>query len=176
MFKRIFLWAKGLDKRLKFLFVGGLNTILGYGVYLAVLLSFGINLKLSIGQDKIFVVILANVLSTVLGVINSYFWNKYFTFESKEKTIIEKVKFVSVYAVATGLDTGLKALLNKYTNLNQYLIAALGILIVIFISYFGQRYFVFNKAVMKNEKIKNEEKVKAQKAKKSKNIKEEMIT
>lgn len=170
LIKRVFLRAKRLDKKLKFLFVGGLNTILGYSIYLTVLLSFGINLRQSIGQDKMFVIILANILSTVIGVINSYFWNKYFTFESKEKTVTEKIKFIGVYAVATGFDTGLKALLNNYTNLNQYLIAALGILVVIIISYSGQRFFVFRKAVAENERVKTEE------GKIKEPIKEEVIT
>lgn len=153
--KKVFLWAKGLDRKLKFLFVGGLNTILGMGVYFIVLLSFGLKLNEQ-NADKILIKALATVVSATVGIINSYFWNKYFTFENKEKNLSEKIKFVSVYIVATLLDVGVKAAFSNVKSLNEYLIALIGVLVVVTTTYLSQRYFVFRKTIKNNEKIRIE--------------------
>ena len=37
MIKKAYAWAKSLDKRIKFIFVGTLNTLIGYGINALVL-------------------------------------------------------------------------------------------------------------------------------------------
>ena len=54
-------------EQIRFLFVGGLNTIVGYGTY-ALLIMMNLNY------------LLANTISTIVGVIHSYIWNRNFTF------------------------------------------------------------------------------------------------
>ena len=73
----------------RFLFVGGLNTLVGYGVY-AILLFLHFNY------------LVANSISTVIGVLHSYLWNRFFTFKSKEKAGKEFMKFISVYVEVGG--------------------------------------------------------------------------
>ena len=65
-------------QEIRFLFVGGLNTIVGYGIY-AILIFLNINYLLS------------NTISTILGVLHSYLWNRFFTFKSKEKASKESL-------------------------------------------------------------------------------------
>ena len=72
---------------IRFLFVGGLNTIVGYGVY-ALLLCLNVNY------------LVANTVSTIVGIAHSYLWNRFFTFKSKDKALGEITKFVSVYFIS----------------------------------------------------------------------------
>ena len=171
LLKRLFNWMKGLDKKLKFLFVGGLNTVLGLGVYYIVLLSLGVNL--SEKDANILEITFATILSTIIGVVNSYFWNKNFTFESREKNFWEKVRFVIVYAVATLLDVGIKALLRYYTDLNEYIIPLITVVVVMITTYLGQRFFVFRKAIEENESLKKNEEKSINQEEKQKLISEE---
>ena len=171
LLKRLFNWAKGLDKKLKFLFVGGLNTVLGLGVYYIVLLSLGVDLSQS-NTNIILERTFATILSTLVGVVNSYFWNKNFTFESREKNFGEKVRFIIVYAVATLLDLGIKTGLG-YTNLNEYVIPLITVIAVMITTYLGQRFFVFRKAIEKNESLKKNEEKSINQEEKQKLISEE---
>jgi len=41
----------------------------------------------------------AQFISKLVGVTNSYFWNKYFTFKQPRQSASELAKFASVYAV-----------------------------------------------------------------------------
>jgi len=63
----------------RFLFVGGLNTLVGYGIY-ALLLFFQVNY------------LIANTISTIIGIGHSYLWNRFYTFKSKEKASKEILK------------------------------------------------------------------------------------
>ena len=74
-------------KEFRFLLVGILNTLVGYGLY-ALFLSLHINY------------LIANTMSTILGIIHSYLWNRFFTFKSKEKASKEIVKFFFVYLIS----------------------------------------------------------------------------
>jgi len=145
--KKLYQWAKGLDYRLKFLFVGALNTAVGFISYLLILLCWNIKPWYSVilhsNTAPLVAVFVATFISQILGLINSYFWNKFFTFESKKKSKIETVKFVSVYAFAFGMDYLLKWILTGKVGLSQILIAIISTLVTMMISFFGMKFFVF---------------------------------
>lgn len=141
--RRLFNWLKSWDYRIKFLMVGCLNTAVGLGSYWLVLLLFGVNLT----QKEIAVlpIVIATIISQVLGLINSYCWNKFFTFESKVKSKIETIKFVALYLFVFIIEYVLKLGLNKVPNFNQIIIAIITIIMTTTLSFIGQRYFVFRK-------------------------------
>jgi putative flippase GtrA len=121
------------DKRIRFVFVGGINTAVGFG-FNVLFLALGMRVEV------------AQTLATVLGVINSYFWNKYFTFKSPKKSFAEIVRFVSVYLVSYLASLGINVLLYYHFGVNKYLSAFLCIFVTTLVSYFGHNFFSFKQA------------------------------
>ncbi|MBP3461171.1 MAG: GtrA family protein [Bacilli bacterium] len=124
-------------QQIRFLFVGGLNTIVGYGSF-ALLLLTGMNY------------LLANTISYIIGVIHSYIWNRKFTFKSKNKSILELIKFVSVYVVNYLIGLGSLYILVDILKIDKYLAGALNLVITTLISWFGHKYFSFRQKGEKN--------------------------
>lgn len=127
------------DKRLRFLFVGGLNTAVGYGFY-----AFFIFIMLN--------PYVATTFSTILGVINSYFWNKYFTFRKPKKSISEVFRFILVYLICYIANLGLVYMFVDLWGMNSYLSGAICLLITTLISYFGHNLFSFRDSKDKGAK------------------------
>lgn len=117
-------------QQIRFLFVGGLNTIVGYGSF-ALLIFFGLNY------------LIANTISYIIGVIHSYLWNKNFTFKSKNKSISEVIRFIFVYIVNYLIGLGVLYILVDKIGLDKYLAGALNLIITTLISWFGHKYFSF---------------------------------
>lgn len=132
---------------IRFLFVGGLNTIVGYGVY-ALLLYLGINY------------LIANTISTIIGIIHSYLWNRFFTFKSKNKALKEITKFVSVYIVSYLIGTCTLFIFKDKLNISPYIAGLINLVITTLVSYFGHKYISFRNdrdggSMKILEKIKN---------------------
>ena len=118
------------DRRVRFLFVGCLNTVVGTGFDM--LFRFlGVHYALS------------SALGTVIGTIHSYFWNKYFTYSQKKKSFAEAVRFVLVYALIYGLSVLLQYVLIDRNGMNKYLAGILSTFVTTLVSYFGHTYFTF---------------------------------
>lgn len=124
-----------IDKRfLKFIFVGILNTIVGYGSYIFLLL-FGVNY------------IIANTLSTIIGVSCSYLLNKKITFNDSKTNKKTPFKFVSVYLVSYVVGTFNLALLVSHFGVDKYIAGFMNLFITTLISWFGHKYFSFKENV-----------------------------
>ena len=130
------------DKRVRFLFVGGLNTAVGVGVEYLVYFLFGEPLidRESISPE---VIAIASVIAQVVGTFHSYLWNKFFTFRSKKKSLVEFVKFITVYLVSFGINYGLKMLFNNVWKVPMIATVIITLLISTLVSYFGHNFFSF---------------------------------
>lgn len=117
---------------IRFLFVGVLNTVFGYGIY-ALLVFLGIQY------------LVANTISTVLGVIHSYLWNRFFTFKSKNKALKEIFKFISVYIISYLIGMLTLMIFVKKIGISEYVAGVINLFITTMISYFGHKYFSFAK-------------------------------
>lgn len=113
----------------KFVLVGILNTIVGYGAFYIL-------------SNYVYYLI-ALVISHIIGVINSYIWNKYWVFKVKSLNIVEFLKFNVVYlfvfiinAIALFVCV---SILYIDPKIGQLIILPL----VTITSYFGQKYFSF---------------------------------
>ena len=116
-------------KEIRFLLVGGMNTAIGYT-----------------GQVLLSLVIpytAAYTIMYVFGIINSFFWNKYFTFKSKGHFGREAVRFVLVYLVAYSVGLGILHLQIEILGIKTYIAFAINLLFTTLISWFGHRYFSF---------------------------------
>ncbi|MDE6597502.1 MAG: glycosyltransferase [Clostridia bacterium] len=132
------------DQRIRFLFVGALNTAVGYGVdagFTALFLKLGISTAVAIAAG--------GAIGTVIGTIHSYLWNKFFTFQSKKKSFWEIVRFVLVYAVQYGISFGMNLGLSKVIS-NPWIYKLITICVTTVISWFGHKYFSFRQ---KKEKV-----------------------
>lgn len=124
-------------KFIRFIFVGVLNTIIGYGTY-AIFVFFGM------------LYLYASILSSVLGVINSFFWNKFFTFKSRKKSISEVIKFIIVYLITLGLGTGFLYILVDKLGMNEYIAGLLNLVMNIIFGWVGHSLFSFKEKIDKS--------------------------
>ena len=120
------------DKKVRFLFVGILNTIFGYAVY-----ALFIYLKMHY--------FLAQLLSSILAIAHSYLWNKYFTFRSPGRSASEIIRFVSVYAVSYLLNMGILFVSIEYFKWNAYFAGFICLFVTTVISYVGHKNISFRR-------------------------------
>lgn len=124
---------------IKFLMVGVINTLVGTGVMFVFYNLFGLSYWISSASNYI------------VGSIVSYFLNKYFTFQNKEKSWRQLLKFVVnisiCYLVAYGMAKPIVAYIlsgqTKKVQDNISMLVGMGLFVVL--NYFGQRLFVFKK-------------------------------
>lgn len=114
----------------RFLTVGVLNTIVGYGSY-SVLLAVK------------FHYLTAMITSHIIGMIHSYFWNKHWTFKKKAKSSGEKIRFITVYGIVLFSNAALLILLVDYLKLSAYLGGFLAMILVTVISFIGHKFWSF---------------------------------
>lgn len=144
--KKLFLWMKSWDRKLKFVFVGGLNTAVGISIELIIYLIMGLPFSLSTKELATpLQILLATVISYTIGTIHSYLWNKYFTFESKEKSLGEVFRFISVYVVQLGANYLLKLFFVQVCEINTYVAMVLTLFVTTIMSYVGHTTFSFRK-------------------------------
>lgn len=90
-----------LRQVIKFGMVGFLNTVVDWGLYW--LLTRGVPILQNAP-------VAAKAISYTGGVINSYFWNRNFTFRSTKKSFASFILFFSINLVAVGVNSGMMAL------------------------------------------------------------------
>ena len=125
---------------LKFLAVGVVNTLVGTGLMFVLYNIFSVNYWVSSASNYI------------VGSIVSYFLNKYFTFQNKERSARQIVRFVInitlCYLVAYGLaKPAISFVLSGMSEKVQGNCSMLvGMCLFVALNYLGQRFFVFKKA------------------------------
>lgn len=123
----------------KFILVGIANTVVGTAVMFLAYNVFHLSYWIS------------SAANYVVGSICSYFLNKYFTFQNKDKSPIVILKFVVnitiCYLIAYG---GAKKLIlfllsgcSKEWQDNVAMVCGMGLFVIL--NYFGQRFFAFKK-------------------------------
>ena len=123
----------------KFILVGIINTVVGTAVMFIAYNVFHLSYWVS------------SAAYYVVGSVCSYFLNKYFTFQNKEKSPIILLKFVVnitvCYLIAYGGAKKLILLLlsgfSKQWQDNVAMVCGMGLFVIL--NYFGQRFFAFKK-------------------------------
>lgn len=159
------------DKRVRFLFVGVLNTIVGYGVTMLVQIILGIDIFDTDTSVEGYTVklMIANLTGQIIGMIHSYFWNKYFTFRSTSKSAGEIVRFIIVSAAQYGVNVGLESLL---TNVFAWSILAAKPVQIVFstlVGYIGNNFFSFKAQTADEESKRIAEEIKEEVSQKDNN-------
>ena len=122
---------------IKFLIVGVINTLVGTGVMFVLYNFFSVSHWIS------------SAANYVVGSIVSYFLNKYFTFQNKEKSLKQMIRFIvniaacylAAYGAAKPLISWLLSDMNEKFQGNAAMLAGMCLFVVL--NYFGQRWFVF---------------------------------
>ena len=129
---------KLIDKTtFKFLIVGVINTLVGTSVMFLAYNFLGLGYWIS------------SAANYIIGSMVSYFLNKYFTFQNKEKSVGQIVKFVfniSVcYLIAYGVAKPfVHMLLNGFSvTIRDNGAMLMGMCLFVGLNYLGQRFFVF---------------------------------
>ena len=123
----------------KFILVGIINTVVGTAVMFIAYNVFHLSYWVS------------SAANYVVGSVCSYFLNKYFTFQNKEKSSVILLKFVVnitvCYLIAYGGAKKLILLLlsgfSKQWQDNVAMVCGMGLFVIL--NYFGQRFFAFKK-------------------------------
>jgi len=97
-----------MEKLLKFGLVGVVNTLISIGCYI---------LFVKLGMHYI----VANIISYLIGLVNSYYWNKKWVFKNKENHLSVFAKFVIVNLVVLSFNTLCLFLFVHKWGFNQYL-------------------------------------------------------
>ena len=130
------------QKLLRFILVGIVNTLVGTGLMFILYNIFSVNYWISSASNYI------------VGSIVSYFLNKYFTFQNKEKSWRQILSFVIniticyliAYGAAKPVVSWIFSGFNEKIQGNLSMLA--GMCLFVAMNYLGQRLFVFRK---KNE-------------------------
>ncbi|NOW87144.1 putative flippase GtrA [Clostridium beijerinckii] len=124
-------------KIIKFLIVGGINTLIGVGVMLVFYNIFGFNYWIS------------SVANYIVGSIISYLLNKYWTFKNKNKSFKIIIKFIINVLICYLLAYGIAkpfvkiALSGVRERVQENVAMLIGMILFTILNYFGQRFFAF---------------------------------
>jgi len=116
----------------KFAAVGTLNTLIDLGILNLLILIFGVSAGLSFSAFK--------AVSFVFATTNSYFWNKFWTFESATKTSVKEYgHFFLLTLVGTLINVSVASfIVNGITTpagVSPNLWANIGALLAVFVSF-----------------------------------------
>ena len=117
-------------KEVRFIVVGGVNTLVGYGVFAAAIFT----------HAHYFV---AQICSTVVGMTCSYLLNKYFTFRQPGRSGGEILRFVLVYLASYLVNLLILWWLVGRLGMNAYVVGGITILVTALVSYVGHNWFTF---------------------------------
>jgi len=117
---------------IKFGIVGFSSTVIDWSIYLGLTRFFG------------FYYILAKVLSFIVAIINSYTWNRRWTFRSNEPRKMQQfTKFLVVAGVGLGLNTLIMAIVVEKLHLSDIYGLALATALVTFWNFTINKLWVF---------------------------------
>lgn len=146
------LWK---DKRVRYLFVGCLNTVVGVGITYLVYVLCGYSL---FEPDSIpsSIKFAATLSGQVVGGIHSYLWNKFFTFRSRKKSVGEIVRFAIVCLAQYAANYLLTLLLSAFIPY-AWLYTVVVTAICMVVSYLGHNFFSFGGGKKETEEGGKEE-------------------
>lgn len=137
---------KLISQFIRFVIIGGMNTGIDFLVLNLLMWWTGIY------EGKM--IILLNTMSFSAAVINSYFWNKHWTFKDKDESDIgEFSQFVAITLVGLIINTGMVYLITTYMDplfglkkelwANLAKVAATGLSLIW--NFIGYKFIVFKK-------------------------------
>jgi putative flippase GtrA len=130
------------DERVRFLIVGGINTVVGYAIFAVLQLTVGHRIGGAAGY------LLSLYGSYVLAIGLAFVLHRRFTFKvvSSGSKVLEFLRFSSVYVVSLAINTALLPALVELAGIPPLVAQALSVIVTTLVSYFGHRFFSFRKS------------------------------
>lgn len=126
------------NKFIRFIFVGGLNTAFGMGLY-CLLIFIGLQYTV------------ATLIAHILGVFFNFFTTGKFVFNNTDKKLV--FRFCIAYTVTYFINIGINKSTQVYIGLNSYCAGICATILTALCSFVIMKYFVFvTKTTKKNEK------------------------
>jgi putative flippase GtrA len=116
---------------IKFLGIGVLNTIVGYGSFF-ILVTY-LNYQVAL------------LCAHLIGVTNSYFWNKLWVFKTKNLSIVEFLRFNVIYAFVYATNAVALYISVELLKIDPRPAQLILLPVVTLISFFGQKLWTFKK-------------------------------
>ena len=135
---RVTLAALVADERVRFLVVGGINTVVGYILFAL--------LQITAGHVIGYIGSLYG--SYLLAVTLAFVLHRRFTFrvEGTGNRLVDFLRFASVYVVSLAANTLALPLLVELAHLDPLVAQAISVVVTTVVSYFGHKYFSFRRS------------------------------
>jgi putative flippase GtrA len=130
------------DQRTAFLVVGGINTIVGFGIFVACSESVGHFVDHRFGKVAGTLVTLG--VAHVLALLFGFVMHRRFVFRVRGHVLRDLVRFESVYLTALGINAVALPVLVEL-GLDRILAAAIMVAANTLVSYLGHRHFSFRR-------------------------------
>lgn len=124
-------------KRLRFLVIGGLNTLVGLSIYPVLYLSLH---PVGLGYIQTL------VLSQIFCITFSFVTNKFFVFQTKGNLKAEYLKFISFHGLYFLLNLAILPLLVQGLNMSPIIAQTLFSVALIVTSYFWHNLITFSRS------------------------------
>lgn len=122
---------------IKFCFVGTISTLIDVGTYTL------LTRALPFFREYY---LIANVISFIVALINSYTLNRKFTFRNKHKKVgVQFTKYITVYTIGLGLSTLILYIFVDIIGLYDLLAKVLTVGIVLFWNFVGSKFLIFDR-------------------------------
>lgn len=132
LYLRLYKWWMTWPQKLRFLLVGGYNTVFSYLLFAGLLWGFD-------GQYEQ----MALALSFAISSINSFWTQKIYVFASKEPAWPEFVRCLGTWGISYVLNAVLLLILVDGLNTNAYIAQGIVLAILTVFSWIMLKYFAF---------------------------------
>lgn len=136
-YKKIY---KRHEEKLKFLTIGGWNTLFGYLIFIAFYYFL----------NKIIHYLILLVVSYIVSITNAYLSYKFFVFKTKGNYIREYLRFYLVYGVAFLVNIALMPIFVEFIGVNPIIAQGIILFFTVSIGYIGHKNYSFNVSAAKN--------------------------
>jgi putative flippase GtrA len=114
---------------IRFCAVGILNTIVGYGAFF-ILVNY-------------LYYLVALLIAHIIGVIHSFFWNKYWIFKTIKINLVEFIKFIIIYVIVLVVNAVALFTCVDVISVDPRLAQLILLPIITGVSFFGQKLWTF---------------------------------
>ncbi len=118
------------SKFIRYLIVGVINTIIGYGV-IFILMTIHVMPEI------------ANIIGYMIGIIVSYILNKLYTFKTKNKSKKEFLTFILCMICSYMINLIILIILYRYCGIDKYIATIIAGIFYTLSGYIFSKYFAF---------------------------------
>jgi putative flippase GtrA len=124
------------DQRVRFLLVGGVNTVVGYGLFALFQFSFGHTIGY-LGS-----LIAAYAIATFIA----FTLHRRITFQVRGgRVLVEFLRYAGITVISLLLNAAILALLIELAHWNPYVAQAVSLVTTTIVSYVGHKWFTFRR-------------------------------